>query len=265
MPTPPKDLREIESLVQVVADLRGPEGCPWDKDQTHETLTSYAIEEVHELAEAIEKKNDAWVKEELGDVLFQVILHSQLARERKAFDLNDVIQGINEKIVRRHPHVFSEQKVSGTQEVLANWEVLKKQEKKDSDDPFALKVPAGLPALQRSAKIGFRTQKMKFDWENAEQVWEKVREEFDELEEALDSDSDENIRHEIGDMLFSLAQLARHLEMDPEQVAREANRRFETRFEKMMSLRKERGLDWEKMSLDDKEKLWQEAKKALKG
>ncbi len=263
MPKAPKNLRELEALVQVVADLRGPEGCPWDKEQTHESLTSYAIEEVHELAEAVENRDDKWVREELGDVLFQVVLHSQLAKERHAFDLNDVIESINEKIVRRHPHVFSDQKVSGSGEVLANWEVLKKAEKKN-ENPFVLNVPSGLPALQRSAKIGFRTEKMKFDWENAEQVWEKVREEFDELEEALDSDSDENIRHELGDMFFSLAQLCRHLKMDPEQIGREANRRFETRFEAMMKLREERRLNWEKMSLEEKESLWQDAKSTLK-
>lgn len=263
MPKAPQNLRTLEALVQVVSDLRGPDGCPWDKEQTHKTLTSYAIEEVHELAEAIENNDDKWIREELGDVLFQVILHSQLAKERHAFDLSDVIESISSKLVRRHPHVFSDQKVSGSEEVIANWEALKKQEKKN-EKPFELNVPSGLPALQRSSKIGFRTEKMKFDWENAEQVWEKVREEFDELEEALDSDSDENIRHELGDMFFSLAQLARHLKMDPEQVAREANRRFERRFEEMMKLREERRLQWEKMSLEEKEGLWQDAKNKLK-
>jgi tetrapyrrole methylase family protein/MazG family protein len=260
MPKPPKNFKTLEALVQVVADLRGPDGCPWDKEQTHESLTSYAIEEIHELAEVIEKKQDSLIKEELGDVLFQVILHSQLAGERKAFDLSDVIENVTEKLVRRHPHVFSDQKVSGSHEVLANWEELKKAEKKSSENSFALNVPASMPALQRSAKIGFRTQKMKFDWENAEQVWEKVREEFDELEEALDSDVDKDIRHELGDMFFSLAQLARHLEMDPEQIAREANRRFENRFETMMKLRQDKKLNWEEMSLEEKESLWQEAK-----
>lgn len=263
MPKPPTDFRRLESLVQVVADLRGPEGCPWDKEQTHESLTSYAIEEVHELAEAIEGKDDKSIKDELGDVLFQVILHSQLASERGAFNLTDVIDSITGKLVRRHPHVFSDQKVSGSQEVIANWEEIKKQEKKSDGNKYSLNVPGGMPALQRSAKIGFRTQKMKFDWENAEQVWEKVREEYDELEEALDSDSDENIRHEIGDMFFSLAQLSRHLGMDPEQIARDANRRFEKRFDMMMKLREERNLDWDQMSLQDKEQLWQEAKKLV--
>jgi tetrapyrrole methylase family protein/MazG family protein len=264
MPLAPKDLRNLQSLVQIVASLRGPGGCPWDQEQTHETLARYAVEEAHELAEALESKQDEWMKEELGDVLFQVILHAQLAQERKAFDLNDVIEALASKLVRRHPHVFSDQQVSGKDEVIANWEVLKKQEKAATDPFFDLNVPAGLPALQRAAKIGFRTEKLKFDWENAEQVREKVREEFAELEEALDLESDEEIRHELGDVFFSLAQLARHLDLDPEQIGREANRRFEGRFRVMMQLRDEKSLVWEAMTLEDKEHLWQEAKKKIK-
>ena len=263
MPQPPKELSQLQALVQVVASLRGPEGCPWDLEQTHESLSPYAVEEAHELAEALESKNDTLIKDELGDVLFQVILHCQLAQERGAFSLNDVILNINEKLIRRHPHVFEGQKVSGSQEVIANWEAIKNKEK-GQVDPFELKVPTGMPALQRAAKIGFRTEKLKFDWENAEQVREKVREEFAELEEALDLESESEIRHEIGDVFFSLAQLARHLQMDPEQIGREANRRFEHRFKTMMQLREEKKLSWETMTLQDKENLWQEAKALIK-
>ena len=146
--------------------------------------------------------------------------------------------------------------------MIANWEAFKKQEKGNSD-PFELKVPTGLPALQRAAKIGFRTEKLKFDWENSEQVREKVREEIAEMDEALDLKADNEIRHEIGDVFFSLAQLARHLKMDPEQIGREANRRFELRFRTMMKIREERSLPWETMTLQDKENLWQEAKAKL--
>lgn len=263
MPQPPTDLSQLQSLVQVVASLRGPDGCPWDLEQTHESLTPYAVEEAHELVEALESKNDILIKDELGDLLFQVILHCQLAKERGAFELSDVIANINKKLIRRHPHVFSDEKVNSKEEVIANWEAIKKQESA-SGDSFDLKVPTGLPALQRAAKIGFRTEKLKFDWENAEQVREKVREEFAELEEALDLQSDAEIRHELGDVFFSLAQLARHLEMDPEQVGREANRRFEHRFKTMMKLREEKSLAWETMSLNDKENLWQEAKALIK-
>lgn len=262
MPQPPIELSNLKALVQVVASLRGPDGCPWDLEQTHESLSLYAVEEAHELAEALESKNDGLIKEELGDVLFQVILHCQLAQERGAFDLSDVISTINEKLIRRHPHVFNGEQVSGSEQVIANWEQIKKKEKGNAD-PFELKVPTGLPALQRAAKIGFRTEKLKFDWENPEQVREKVREEFAELEEALDLKGEDEIRHEMGDVFFSLAQLARHLKMDPEQIGREANRRFELRFKTMMNMREERSLPWETMSLQDKENLWQEAKAKL--
>ena len=264
MPKPPTELSQLKALVEVVASLRGPGGCPWDLEQTHQSLSKYVIEEAHELAEALESKKDSQIKDELGDVLFQVVLHCQLAEERGAFSMKDVIQNINEKLIRRHPHVFSEEKVSGREEVIANWEEIKKKEKADSDapkDPFELRVPTGLPALQRAAKIGFRTEKLKFDWENAEQVREKVREEVAELEEALDLQSEAEIRHELGDVIFSLAQLARHLEMDPEQIGREANRRFELRFKTMMNLRAERCLNWDLMSQGDKEALWVEAKR----
>lgn len=263
MPKAPTDLKSLQSLLQIVRDLRGPDGCPWDKEQTHESLTLYAIEEVHELVEAIEEKDDQKTKEELGDVLFQVVLHSQLASERNSFNFQDVVANLNEKMVRRHPHVFAEQKAGSTEDVIKNWELLKKAEKakQGNDSPHLLHVPPGLPALQRSAKIGFRTHKMKFDWEKPEDVWLKVEEELRELQEAIESDSKNEIEHELGDVFFSLAQYARHLQLDPEQVLRTANRRFEDRFHLMMKLVSEEGLDWEKLSLADKENLWQKAKK----
>lgn len=264
MPHPPKDLHKISALLQIVADLRGPEGCPWDKEQTHQSLTPFAVEEVSELVEAIEAANDTQTKEELGDVLFQVALHAQLAKERGAFDFEAVVGTLNEKLVRRHPHVFSDVVAKNTEEVWKNWEALKKQEKalkaEGGAKPKVLDVPLPLPALQRAAKIGHRTNKLKFDWENPEQVLEKVREEFAELEEAIDEKSDKALRHEMGDVLFSLAQLSRHLGLDPEQCLREGNRRFENRFEVMMDIAGQKGLRWDDLSPDEKENLWGEAK-----
>jgi tetrapyrrole methylase family protein/MazG family protein len=266
----PSNLRHIESLVEIVSQLRGPEGCPWDKEQTHESLTQYAIEETHELVEVLElpegKSKDEKIKEELGDVLFQVILHTQLASERGAFTLEDVIAGISEKLVRRHPHVFGDVKVEDSLEVVRNWEQIKKEEaaKKESTSPFALNVPP-LPALQRAYKIGKRTEKLQFDWDDAEGVMLKVDEEFAELREALDEGSDTEIHHELGDVLFSLAQLGRHLDMEPEQVLRKANLRFENRFNKMIEFVSADGKNFDKLALPDKEAYWQKAKKALKG
>ncbi|WP_413587208.1 nucleoside triphosphate pyrophosphohydrolase [Bdellovibrio sp. HCB274] len=261
----PANLRNIESLVEIVASLRGPDGCPWDKEQTHESLTQYAVEETFELVEAIESTGvarDQKMKDELGDVLFQVLLHSQLASERGAFTLDDVIENVAEKLVRRHPHVFGDVKVSSSADVVKNWEEIKKQEK-GAKSEYSLNVPA-LPALQRAYKIGKRTEKFKFDWENVEGVMLKVEEEFDELREALDNDVDSEIEHELGDVLFSLAQLGRHLNMEPEQVLRKGNARFEERFNKMVELARAEGIDWGTLTTEGKEGYWLKAKALLK-
>lgn len=265
----PTNLRDISALVEIVEKLRGPEGCPWDKEQTHESLTQYAIEETHELVEVLEaprsEPNDLQMKEELGDVLFQVLLHSQLASERGAFNLHDVIETISTKLIRRHPHVFADVKVKSSEEVIQNWEKIKKQEKGSSSaaDAYSLSVPA-LPALQKAYKIGKRTEKLSFDWTSLEDVILKVEEEYAELREALDLDSDEAIEHELGDALFSLAQLGRHLNLEPEQVLRRANARFESRFKLMVALSLQDGKDWGNLSLEEKETYWQKAKLQLK-
>lgn len=263
---PPKNLRDPLSLVQIVAALRGPDGCPWDREQTHESLTPYAIEEVSELVEAIESGDDAKTKDELGDVLLQIALHAQLAEERGAFNFADVVANLNEKMVRRHPHVFSDVTAETSGEVVQNWEQIKKAEKAARGDSSGklLDVPLALPALQRAAKIGARTNKLKFDWQNVEQVMEKVREEVAEFEEALDEDVHEAIVHELGDVLFSLAQASRHLGQDPEQCLRQANRRFETRFETMMTIAAEKNWTWADLSNEQKETLWSEAKQRVK-
>lgn len=288
-----KDIREhIQALVDIVAKLRGPEGCPWDKEQNHSTLARYAIEEIHEMVEALEERegfrqkqgpqldlnSNSFIslsqnfKEELGDVLFQVVLHAQLASEEGSFTLEDVIQSLSEKLIRRHPHVFSDVKVTGTEEVWKNWDKIKKAEKEARGDQAALiSVPAGLPALQRALKIGEKTRKLKFDWNGPQDVWLKVEEEFTELQEALDNDVMSEIVHELGDLLFSLAQLARHYELDPEQVLRQANARFLGRFEKMVSSYKDSthptsSLDaalhhFSGLSTEEKEKFWEIAKR----
>jgi tetrapyrrole methylase family protein/MazG family protein len=269
MNSTPINLRDISALVEIVSTLRGPEGCPWDKEQTHESLTQYAIEETHELVEALEaprsKINDLQIKEELGDVLFQVLLHSQLAAERGAFQFSDVIETISEKLIRRHPHVFGNEQVKTADEVIQNWEKIKKQEKKETDpssEIFSISVPA-MPALQKAYKIGKRTEKLGFDWTSLDEVILKVEEEYAELREALDLDSDEAIEHELGDALFSLAQLGRHLKFEPEQVLRTANARFENRFKLMIKLSQKDGKDWGQLPLEEKEAYWQKAKKQI--
>lgn len=256
MPQPPKTLNTFEAIIQVVRDLRGPGGCPWDQEQTHTTLTPYAIEEVYEMVEAIESGVDSHICEELGDVLFQVVLHAQLAEERKAFSLTDVIESITGKIVRRHPHVFSDTQVEGTAEVIKNWDEIKKQEKKNKPQKNSVfDIPPGLPALQRASKIGEKTEKYSFDWKEPQQVLVQLKAEMAELENAIESKNAENIEHELGDVLFSAAQLARHLKTDPEAALRETNRRFIRRFEKMVASA-ETLEKFTKLSAIEKEKLW---------
>lgn len=272
MPKAPENLREFAALLKVVEFLRGPEGCPWDKEQTHQSLTRYAIEEAHELAEAIDSGDESSVREELGDVLLQVVLHAEIARQEGRFDINDVIQGIGEKMVRRHPHVFGDVKAETSNDVLKNWQEIKQAEKGHSaDHPFSFDIPAGMAALLRAQKIGDKTKKVAFDWENAAQCWHKVKEELSELEEVLD-DTDsyetktvgaqrERMEEELGDLLFSIAQLARHLNLDSEQCLRKTNLRFEERFHRMQEIAKHSGWAWEDLSPLQKETFWKQAKK----
>lgn len=256
MPQPPRDRSTFEALLEIVAHLRGPEGCPWDREQDHKTLAPYAIEEIYELVEALEEKNDSKVKDELGDVLFQVALHTQLAQERKAFTVEDVLTNLNEKMIRRHPHVFAGAKVENSEEVWKNWEKIKKAEKKTP----GLEIPEVLPALQRSYKIGVKTQRAGFDWSNATQVLDKVKEELQEFEEALENRTPALIEEELGDLLFSVAQLTRHCGFEPEQTLRAANRKFLNRYNLMLKLCYDRGLIFEDLPPAEKESLWQEVK-----
>lgn len=266
MPQPPENLKDIQSLVSIIADLRGPNGCPWDKEQSHKTLAPYAIEETHELVEALESGDDVHMCEELGDVLFQVVLHSQLASERNAFTLTDVIESIASKIVRRHPHVFAAVKVDGTAEVLQNWDEIKRLEKLGKPQKkVAIDVPDSMPALQRAHKIGEKTEKLKFDWTEISEVISQLKSEITELEEAIlephSPERDQHLQHEVGDVLFSAAQVARRLNLEPEGSLREANRRFLKRFEMMLTLGKVTADQFKNLSSSEKEKLWSDAKK----
>ncbi|HEY8270048.1 MAG TPA: nucleoside triphosphate pyrophosphohydrolase [Pseudobdellovibrionaceae bacterium] len=305
MPKGPENLKDIRECMQVlmniVTDLRGPNGCPWDKEQTHNTLARYAIEETFEMVEALEEREDCRrklgqapskeeenknrnsfvslstkFKEELGDVLFQVVLHSQLASEEGSFDFSDVVISICEKLVRRHPHVFGDVIVKNSEDVIKNWNNIKKEEKaKRGEKASLISVPPGLPALQRAFTIGEKTHRINFDWQGPQEVWLKVEEEIAELQEAIDNDVMSEIEHELGDVLFSLAQLARHYELDPEQVLRAANTRFLGRFEKMIGeYRKAKAntsdvdevlKKFGALSTEEKENFWELAKRNFGG
>lgn len=266
MVQPPGDLKRFESLLEVVEALRGPEGCPWDKEQTHQTLTPYAIEEAHELAEAIEAGRESDMVSELGDLLLQVVLHAEIGRQAGRFDISHVIYAITEKMVRRHPHVFADVKVADSKEVLANWSEIKSKEKKSTSSLDRFDVPVSLPALARSHKIGEKTKRQRFDWPNAIEVMKKVDEEIGELKaELVDGGKNkEAVAHEIGDVLFSVAQLARHLDLEPEQCLRTANARFEKRYFKMFEILRSEGKDLASVSTDEMEIAWEKVKKALK-
>jgi tetrapyrrole methylase family protein / MazG family protein len=266
MQKPPSDLRDFQALVQVVAALRGPDGCPWDKEQTHQTLTRYAIEETHELVEAIENSSPTEVCEELGDVLLQVVLHAEIARQAEQFDIVDVIEGIAKKMVHRHPHVFGDGDAKTSQEVLKKWDELKQKEK-DADpakanDPF-VNIPKAMPALMRSQKIGAKTVRFNFDWTNPQEVLAKLDEEVAELKEAIAAGDNEHAGKEIGDVLFTVAQLARHLDLDSEQSLRGTNQKFESRFKKMREIVHADGKKLEGLKINELEPYWQKAKKSV--
>ncbi|MCM2353831.1 MAG: nucleoside triphosphate pyrophosphohydrolase [Pseudobdellovibrio sp.] len=264
MPIPPKNLNEFSSLLQLMRDLRGPDGCPWDKEQTHLSLAPYAIEETFEMVEALEKQDDAEFCEELGDVLFQVVLHAQLATERKAFDINDVIKTIGEKLVRRHPHVFSEVQVSGSEEVIKNWNEIKAKEKAGKVKPV-FSLPKGLPALPTAEKIGSKTEKLKFDWNDPRQVLAQLKSEIAELEVEMNRAEIDNgsLDHEMGDVLFSAAQLARHLKIDAESSLRRTNLRFQKRFNAMLADCDNSVEKFTALAPEQKEELWKKAKKGF--
>ncbi len=263
MPRPPKQLRRFDSLVEVIAALRGPDGCPWDKEQTHQTMTRYAIEEAAELCDALDSGNPEAIKEELGDVLLQVVLNAEIARQSGAFNIEDVIEHLNRKMIRRHPHVFAEVAVKNSEDVVNNWQRLKEEEKKNEKTrPLSAGLPSALPALLASQKIGEKTKAHRFDWTRIEDVLAKVDEELSELKLALKNKAPhEETMGELGDLLFTVAQLARHLGGDSEQALRKTNRRFETRFFNMMESLKQTGVRPQEATPELMEKHWQSAKK----
>lgn len=269
----PSSLNNFKKLLQIVSRLRGPKGCPWDKAQTNKSLTSYIIEEAYELVQAIENENrvnDFEIIDELGDFLFQVILQAQVASDENRFNIDDVIKNINLKLIRRHPHVFEKKfkKTTDFKTIWKNWEKTKRLENPKQNKIF--NFPLALPALQIASKIGRKCQIYKFDWTTAEQVFEKVLEEIDELQLELKNKnrknkiSKEKLSHEIGDVLFSVAQLARHLDLDPEQCLRSANNRFTDRFQGMLDIKKISAQEFTDLKNIEKENLWKAVKKIKK-
>ena len=262
MPKAPDERRSFESLLKVVVALRGPDGCPWDKEQDHRTLTRYAIEEAHEWAEAVDQNDPAEMRSELGDLLFQVVLNAEIARQQGAFDVHDVIETLNEKMIRRHPHVFGDVIAKTAEDVLQNWAEIKAREKGTTvADDLTFNIPRGLPALLRAEKIGAKTADLAFDFDGPMACWQKVEEELQELREAR---TPADRQSELGDILFSLVQWARHSKIDAEQSLRESNQRFEARLTWARRQARSEGKNWTALSDADRDIYWERAKHALK-
>lgn len=259
---------EFDRLVAIMARLRSPGGCPWDRAQSREDLKPYLVEETYEVLDAIECGDPAKLREELGDLLLQVIFHSRIAEEEGSFSVEDVCRSINEKLVRRHPHVFGEVRADTPEEVLQNWEAIKKEEKRDNGakDPSALDgVPRVLPALLKAYRLGQKAARVGFDWEERRQVEDKVREEWDELREAVASGRKDRVREELGDFLFALANLSRFLEVDPEDALQLSNAKFQRRFRALEKEARLEGRDIHGMTLAEMDALWERIKGRERG
>lgn len=249
----------FEELLRIMERLRSEDGCPWDRAQTHDTLKSYLIEEAYELLEALDRQDPERIKEELGDLLFQIVFHAQIAREEGRFTMKDVLEQINLKMRSRHPHVFGQDKLHTKEEVLERWDEHKRREGKLRSSLME-GLPAALPALLKALRAQERAERVGFDWDDREGVFEKIKEETEELREAIKQDDREAVFSEIGDLLFSIVNLSRHLKVNPEEALRRATDRFIERFKAMESLARERGLNLADMSLQEMDKLWEEVK-----
>jgi len=261
-----KNVEELfKELADIIAKLRSDDGCPWDREQTNETLKSGLIEEVYEVLEAIDLKDDAKFEEELGDLLMQVVLNAQIAKDEGRFDMAGVIQKINEKLIRRHPHVFSDLQVKDAQEILINWDRIKSEERAKRDENSILDgIPVNLPALIKARKVQSRASRVGFDWNKAEDVIKKVEEEIDELKEGISNQDQKNIEEEIGDILFSIVNLSRFLNVEPEEALRNTTAKFIRRFEQMKTQITSNGKNIKDYDLVGLDKIWDSIKESEK-
>ena len=253
-------------LIDIMAKLRDKNtGCAWDVAQNFSTIAPYTIEEAYEVADEIQRADMDELKEELGDLLFQVVFHSQMAREAGAFEITDVVEAINAKMIRRHPHVFGDESSRTEDQQVAAWEVIKAQERAAKGQPEAPAsaldgVALALPALLRAEKLQKRAARVGFDWTEADDIFDKLAEETGEVREAIETGDPDKIEDELGDLLFVAANLSRRLNVDPEQALRRANAKFERRFRAMEGLAEQDGQDFAALDIDAQESLWQRVK-----
>lgn len=281
---------EFDKLVAVMARLRAPGGCPWDREQTHATLRTYLVEEAYEVLDALDSADDAKFAEELGDLLLQVLFHAEIAREERRFSIADVIREIYEKMIRRHPHVFGEKRAKDAAEVLKNWEIIKQQERKAKEVKYGKEakeaedksagsftsstsstsstsvldgVPRTLPALLEALQLTREAARVGFDWDSASGIFDKLEEEKRELRAVLDAPEKkaERVEGELGDILFAAVNLARFLDVDPEIALKKSSTKFSRRFREMERIARERGTTFAQVPRAEMEALWDEAKR----
>ena len=253
----------MEKLLTIIKELRDPEkGCPWDTEQTFDSISSCAIEEAYQVVEAIEDQDYQKLKSELGDLLFQVVFHSEMAKELNLFSFQDVVDSVSEKLVSRHPHVFGEDSVQDTKTQSDLWERHKINEMKLSDSEVRILDGIGTnqPALNRAFKLSKRAASVGFDWQSKQEVLTKIAEELDELKLAVETKDSESIKEEIGDLLFSVVNIARYSQLDPENALRQSNRKFETRFGKMEERLLSSNQKMENLSFTEMDRLWEQVK-----
>lgn len=257
---PDQNRSPFSRLVEIMVRLREEGGCPWDRQQTHETLKAYLVEEAYEVIDAIDRRDDLHLREELGDLLLQIVFHAQIASEEGRFDIDNIIEETVAKLIRRHPHVFGDLVVKSTDELLANWERFKRTEMKKDGSTILAGVPKELPALLRARRIQEKASRLGFDWNKIEEVFAKVDEEIEELRSASASHDPRAIEDEIGDLLFAVVNLSRFLYICPEDALRKTISRFIERFRYIEEGLKRQGKEVEEATLDEMEALWQEAK-----
>ena len=253
---------QLTKLIETFKSLRDPKnGCAWDKEQTFKSIASCSIEEAYEVADAIEREDFQALKSELGDLLFQVVFHAEMADEKELFNLTDVITELNDKLIRRHPHVFSNKSAISASESLSIWENIKAEERKELKYSSLMDdVPKNLPSLIRAKKLQKRAARIGFDWLESKQVMAKIEEEVQELQIEHDANNKANISEEIGDILFTIVNLSRHFDLDPEDIMRKSNLKFENRFRAMENYAERNKISLENMNLEELESIWQKIK-----
>ncbi|RDW16860.1 nucleoside triphosphate pyrophosphohydrolase [Oceanobacillus chungangensis] len=250
----------FSNLREVIRVLRSPNGCPWDRKQTHESLREYAVEEVYELIDAIDQQDDEGIIEELGDILLQVMLHSQIGEDDGYFNVDDVIRGITDKMIHRHPHVFGDRDVSSVDEVLTNWEALKKEEKGEMRQSVLDGVSKSLPSLAKAYQLQKKAAKVGFDWKEVQDIWKKLEEELAEVKEVIEANDHQEVEKEFGDVLFVIANLTRYYKINPEIALNLSNQKFISRFSFIEEQLREKGTAIEDATLEEMDAYWDQAK-----